>query len=312
MNYTFKNVRKINIELNNVCNLSCTLCQRSYPEMEPYLKNKTHLDFETLCKTIKKFPNIDEIFLYGNLSEPTLYYKFLDFIKFIKECGITITLSTNGNGKSKSFWADFGKLLTEKDNIIFAIDGSTQEKYLKYRINGNFDKVILNYKTFAENTKANKLIQIIKFPWLEEDIEIEFNNLRNKINPDNIQIYNFNKKIKYNHTTEEVKTKEDEKLNLFYEKLISFNSKRNKPVIDCFSKVDRNIFINYLGDIVPCCYTQEDLLTTRENHLPKIPNIYNLDEICFNDFFEDWYDNNIYKNESCIETCSSQLKFFRR
>lgn len=312
MSFYFKGVKKINIELNNICNLSCTLCQRSYPEMEQYLKDKTHLNFEILCNTIKEFSNINEIFLYGNLSEPTLYYKFLDFIKFIKNQNITITLSTNGNGKSKKFWEEFGKLLSEKDNIIFAIDGSTQEKYVKYRIGGNLDKVLDNYKIFAENTKANKIIQIIKFPWLEENIEIEFANLQNKINPESNPIYNFQKRIKYNHTTEEIKTEEDEKLNVFYQKLISFNSKRKSPIIDCFSKADKNVFINYLGDIVPCCYTQEDLLTTRELHSPKIPNIYSLDENIFNEFFIDWYGKHIYKNQSCIETCSSQLKFFKR
>ena len=37
---TLESIEIINIELNNVCNLSCTLCQRNNPEMNYYLKQK--------------------------------------------------------------------------------------------------------------------------------------------------------------------------------------------------------------------------------------------------------------------------------
>ena len=307
----FKDVKKFNLELNNICNLSCTLCQRNNSEMIPYLKNKNHLDFNILKKALNLFENLDEILILGNLSEPILYYKFLDLIKFLKHKNIKITVSTNGNPYNKIFWEEFGKILNFNDKIIFAIDGSTQDKYTQYRINGKLEKVIYNYKTFAENTNARKIIQIIKFPWLEKDLNIEFENLKKLINPENKLVYQFERKKLNNHTTMEIQTEEDKKLNLFYSKIISKNLKLQKPKIDCFSKSSKNLYINYLGDIIPCCYTHEELLLDRENK--KIPNIYNDDfSKEFEKFFNNWYEKEIFQTESCLEICSSKLKFFRR
>ena len=37
---TLESIKTVNIELNNICNLSCTLCQRNNPEMgEGYANN---------------------------------------------------------------------------------------------------------------------------------------------------------------------------------------------------------------------------------------------------------------------------------
>lgn len=308
---TLESIETINIELNNVCNLSCTLCQRNNPEMNYYLKQKNHLDYNTLLKTLDKFKNLQEIYLFGNLSEPVLYYKFLNLIKELKRRNIHLTISTNGNPYSESFWKDFGKSLDSNDTCIFAIDGSTQEKYQQYRINGKLSKVIENYRIFARNTKAKKVVQTIKFPWLEEDLNKEFEVIQNLINIDqiNLSTYKFIKKPLNNHTTDNIQTEEDKILNNFYNRIIKKN-KQNLQ-IDCFSLADKNIFINYLGDIIPCCFTHEELLLNRDKL--KIPNIYqeNFEEV-FYIFFKDWYSNKIYSTDTCLEVCSKKLKYFRR
>lgn len=308
---TLESIETVNIELNNVCNLSCTLCQRNNPEMNYYLKQKNHLDYNTLLKTLDKFKNLQEIYLFGNLSEPVLYYKFLNLIKELKRRNIHLTISTNGNPYSESFWKDFGKSLDSNDTCIFAIDGSTQEKYQQYRINGKLSKVIENYRVFARNTKAKKVVQTIKFPWLEEDLNKEFEAIQNLINADqiNLSTYKFIKKPLNNHTTDNIQTEEDKILNNFYNRIIKKN-KQNLQ-IDCFSLADKNIFINYLGDIIPCCFTHEELLLNRDKL--KIPNIYqeNFEEV-FYIFFKDWYSNKIYSTDTCLEVCSKKLKYFRR
>ena len=304
-------IRILNIELNNICNLKCPLCQRSNKEMVPFLKNKEYLDMATLINTIDKFQNVTDIYLLGNLSEPILYPNFLKLIKELKKRNKNITISTNGNPYSETFWEELGRSLTFYDTCIFAIDGSTQEKYEQYRINGKLQKVINNYKSFARTTKAKKVIQTIKFPWLEEDINKEFKELRNLIN-DQSYIYNFEKKSLLNHSTDDVQTKEDKILNRFYAKTIEKNKTKDKPSIDCFSLATKNLFINYLGDIIPCCYTHEELLLNRND---SIPNIYQEDSELrtkFKLFFDDWYKNKIFKNDVCLEICSNKLKYFRR
>ena len=309
---TLESIKTVNIELNNICNLSCTLCQRNNPEMDYYLKQKNHLDYDALLKILDKFKNLKNVYLFGNLSEPVLYYNFLNLIKELKKRNLNLTISTNGNPYSETFWKDFGNSLDSNDTCIFAIDGSTQEKYQQYRINGKLSKVIENYRVFAENTKAKKVIQTIKFPWLDNDLNKEFEELQRLINKDqiNLSTYTFTKKPLKNHSIDEIRTKEDQALNRFYDKIIKKNKTIEKPPIDCFSKLENNIYINYLGDIIPCCYIHEELLLTRDE---TIPNLYEKDlESKFNLFFKDWYENKIYKNDSCIETCSNKLKYFRK
>ena len=310
---TLESIGIINIELNNVCNLSCTLCQRNNPEMNYYLKQKNHLDYNTLLKTLDKFKNLQEIYLFGNLSEPVLYYKFLNLIKELKRRNIHLTISTNGNPYSESFWKDFGKSLDSNDTCIFAIDGSTQEKYQQYRINGKLSKVIENYRVFARNTKAKKVVQVIKFPWLDEDLNKEFEAIQNLINDNQIDstTYKFTKKPLNNHSIDIIQTEEDKILNNFYNRIIKKNKEKHKPQIDCFSLFDKNIYINYLGDIIPCCFTHEELLIDRDKL--KIPNIYQEKfEETFYTFFKDWYSNKIYSTDTCLEVCSNKLKYLRR
>lgn len=310
-------IQQITLELNNVCNLSCPLCQRESAEMKPFLKQKNHLHFETLLNALDKFKNLKEISIVGNLSEPVLYYKFLNLIKELKKRNLNLTIATNGNPYSETFWKDFGESLDSNDKCIFAIDGSTQEKYQQYRINGKLSKVIENYRVFARNTRAKKVVQTIKFPWLEEDLNKEFEEIQKLINENqvNLSIYKFTKKPLKNHTTDNIQTEEDKIINQFYEKIIKKNKDR-KIEIDCFSSIDKHIYINYLGDIIPCCFTHDELLLNRDNpNTLKIPNIYDASNInfehTFNIFFTDWYENKIYKNQICLETCSKKLKYFR-
>ena len=309
--YNLSDIKILNVELNNICNLKCPLCQRNNIEMVPFLKHKEYLDMNILLSTIDKFEHVSEIYLMGNLSEPTLYPNFLKLIKELKKRNKNITISTNGNPYSETFWEELGKSLTSYDTCIFAIDGSTQEKYEQYRINGKLQKVLDNYKSFARTTKAKKVIQTIKFPWLEKDINKEFKELRILLNEQS-PIYNFEKRPLLNHSTDDVQTEEDKILNRFYTKMIEKNKTKEKPSIDCFSLATKNLFINYLGDIVPCCYTQEELLLNRND---LIPNIYQEDSKLrsnFQHFFNDWYENKIFVKATCLEVCSNKLKYFRR
>ena len=96
-----------------------------------------------------------------------------------------------------------------------------------------------------------------------------------------------------------------------YNRIIKKNKEKHKPQIDCFSLFDKNLYINYLGDIIPCCFTHEELLIDRDKL--KIPNIYreNFEET-FYTFFKDWYSNKIYATDTCLEVCSNKLKYLRR
>lgn len=100
--------RHIFVELTADCQLSCAYCPRP--------KISSHLPFELFKKVV------DEASLYGKRSfslhlfgEPLLYPKIIEAIKYIKERGHSVILTTNG-----LLLGEFYKQLKICDKIIWS------------------------------------------------------------------------------------------------------------------------------------------------------------------------------------------------
>lgn len=133
----------IMLEVTNYCNLHCITCPREYQ----YGKQMDigHMDINLLKKVIDQtYPYIDSVGLTG-LGEPLLYKHLpeaLDYIKS-KNKGIITSLSTNASlGKTPELIAQIKQNI---DTIQISIDG-IGETYNKVRINGDYDKFLLNVK----------------------------------------------------------------------------------------------------------------------------------------------------------------------
>lgn len=87
----------INIHITNKCNYRCTHC------FGKFSKTKKELDFEEACKVID---NIAQYFskqgiTHGRINlaggEPLLCPFLDDLIKYIYDCGIKVSIITNGS-----------------------------------------------------------------------------------------------------------------------------------------------------------------------------------------------------------------------
>jgi len=120
------------------CNLQCPLCPIGARELKRELGSITVENFREILDNVG--PQVRVIALW-NQGEPTINDKLPEMIALAHARGIYTMTSTNGNLLLRRNLID--RLIEAGlDEIIFSIDGLTQETYQIYRIGGHLDVVI--------------------------------------------------------------------------------------------------------------------------------------------------------------------------
>lgn len=288
-----KNIHIIEIGLLNKCNLKCPLCSRQIKTKNVKINNKNILDIKLLIKTLDYFPFLNHVKLVGAVSEPTLYPDLFELLRYLKNRKISISISTNGSTHNIKWWKQLGTLLDRNDQIIFAIDGSTQDIHHKYRVGSNLKKILENHKSLKNVSQSVTICQFIKFNYNISDInnveKLSIDEKFDKFKP--INCYMFDKKYDNNFYINDIENKY---------KLLSTNN----DIIDCQTKRENFIYLNFLGELLPCCFINDLSLT----HNYIIPNIYtsSLDE-CFN------YMITLIESKSCCSFyCGKKNKMIQK
>lgn len=295
----------IEIDLIDACQLRCPMCLRQ----EDPNRKKTKLDTNDLInlmdffKKIKKMPEFDLklVRLIGVVSEPLLYPNIDSLIQTINGLGASVQISTNGNIKDPKVLFDLKRTLDydPRNEILFAIEGSTQEVYEKYRVGGNLNKVLENFEFMSYDKKFKLGWQFIKFSHnINEYQKIE--RLLNEIDYDFIDIFNCNEPESYG-PKQRVFPREDI-TNKFYKKRMAINEgiqnntiKFTDKDIKCLSEFKGELFIDTNRRIWPCT-------NLYENNIDNNLTIHNIDTNIkqLNTFFE-----NRCNYKECFKACSN-------
>ena len=83
------------IELTNICNMKCALCQRQYDLAGCFL-TENNIDFNKWKEILDKCTSLQRIIISGAISEPTLYPELVDLLDYLNLRNITVYLHTNG------------------------------------------------------------------------------------------------------------------------------------------------------------------------------------------------------------------------
>ena len=288
-----EDIKIIEIGLLNKCNLKCPLCSRQIKNDNLKIKYKNILDIKLLITTLDYFKSLNHVKLVGAVSEPTLYPDLFELIDYLKIRNISISISTNGSTHNINWWKKLGLLLNENDQIIFAVDGSTQEIHQIYRVGSNLKKVLENHNTIKKFSKCITICQFIKFNYNINDInnvkKLALDEKFDKFKP--INCYMFDKKYDNDFYINDIENKY---------KLLSNNIDK----IDCQTKQENFIYLNFLGELLPCCFINDLSLT----HNYILPNIYTstLDD-CFN------YMLTLIESKSCCSFfCGKKNKMIQK
>jgi radical SAM protein with 4Fe4S-binding SPASM domain len=149
---------KITLDPGNVCNLKCPCCHTGIKHAE--MIKPTFLTFKNY-KVV--FENVKDyalsVALY-NWGEPLLNKEIFDIIDYTTANKVGSTLHSNFNYLTPAMAENLVK--SKLTHIYLSIDGASQEVYSKYRVKGNYEKVLGNIELLVDAKKKAKS----KFPFI--------------------------------------------------------------------------------------------------------------------------------------------------
>ena len=161
------------IDPSTVCNLGCPFCaiNRFDSDHPKYLMKFD--EFKHIMDLVGKYLFQVEIYQYG---EPLINPDIFKMIEYAKKQYHTYTrISTNATILGKD---NAEKLVASGlDYLTLSIDGASQETYSKYRVGGDFNKVLENVNLIikakkARNSKSPLLVwQFLLFKHNEHEVE---------------------------------------------------------------------------------------------------------------------------------------------
>lgn len=250
-----KDVKQVEIDLVNHCNLSCSICARQQ-DVGKSLKKGTNLNNENILFFLSHLPNLKIVDLVGSYSEPTFYSDFLTLVQDLKSAGYKLRIGTNGNTRNREFWTSFGQLLSKDDIVRFGVDGSTQAIHSRYRTGGNLLEVLANHRAFKESSRAITVLQNIIFEHNENDVE-QIKKLFLDEGFDFLELTHTGKPYSNNEDGLSLPVESLQKRHTDLEKILH-GMKIAK--FDCQSVKHSQLYLSHTGIVLPCDDLEESVL----------------------------------------------------
>jgi len=265
------------IEPSSICTLKCPRCPR-IEVPESLLNRQLSLDFfqsqigEEVIKEMRK------ITFCGNDGDPIYCNDLVSIISWIKSINstINIVLITNGSHKKEDWWISLASVMNEYDEIHWSVDGWDQVSNNKYRVNSNWDSIVLGINTFNTYNK-NKTFKVwasIAFKFNEDKIQV----LNELASENNFDCFQLTLSTKFGSKYPETYTDSDELEpsskfiptgHRFERKntLLSNKKRYSDEIKDMYKQIsnrltdrrlcfigNKGVFLNSHGEFYPCCW----------------------------------------------------------
>jgi len=243
----------VSIEPTTACNLRCPQCPSGLRQFTRATGNlKPELNKIILDRLGKNLQHINYYFQ----GEPFINPQFTELVSEARKRNIYVVTSTNAHFIS---YETAVKIIESGLNeIIVSIDGTTQETYEKYRVEGQLDKVLKGTKNLVQaKQKLKSNYPVITFQFLvvrhnEHQIE-EIRNLSEKMGIDRltlktVQIYDYDTSqnlLPVNEKYSRYKISPQGKIEL-----------KNKFRNSCWRSWS-SVVVTWDGNAVPCCFDKD-------------------------------------------------------
>ncbi len=238
------------IEPTNSCNLKCPMC----PSGNGTLKRpKGFMDFDLYKKVIDEAQGRTSLICFWNQGEPFLHPRIIDMIRYSAEKGIYSMVSTNAN-----IMPDADDLVRSGlDSLIVSLDGAQQETYNRYRVNGDFDKVIENARKLIEAKRRLKSAKpVIKWQFIvmkhnEHEIE-RIRDLSKNLGVDQLVL-----KTVQVYTKDDIRDFMPENPKFRRYKVEGDHFELKHEVKNRCRRIWTNPVINWDGEMAVCCFDKD-------------------------------------------------------
>jgi len=249
MTWSSKTLEWIDIELTSFCNIKCKGCFRVISKEADKILNKSYIDIDVIRKRFQKemFPSIKIINFCGSVDEPCSHPQFFEIIKHFADWDCHINIATNGSLRTVKWWTELASVLPKSHKVVWGIDGS-DELSEEYREGSSFKKVQQNYRAFiAAGGRANW--QFISFEHNEHQLETARQIAKDE------GFIEFKTIISHRKDSGGIKHKKAEV--------------QESPCISCKYSNQKRIFVNHMGNVIPCCHLNSKMLEFAVNPKPK-------------------------------------------
>lgn len=241
------------IEPTNICNLKCPMCPSGNGEMKRRMGHLNYEDFKKLLDDVGDY--LLQIQLW-NQGEPFLNKSFLDFVRYANEKGIMTHTSTNGHFIRTDEDAE-NLIKSGLDQLIFSMDGTSQETYEKYRVGGDYQLVmdtlerIANARERLNSKKPLVELQFLVFKHNQKEID-QMISMSKKLNLNRIS---FKTAQIYSNQQGKVFLPEDAAFSRYEHD--GENYKLKGDIKNWCKRLWLNPAVNWDGTVSPCCFDKD-------------------------------------------------------
>lgn len=243
----------MSIEPTTACNLRCPQCPSG---LRSFSRPTGSLSMELYQKIIDENQrHLSYLMLYFQ-GEPYIHPRFTDMVAYASSRNIYTATSTNAH-----FLTEENAEKTVRSGLhrlIVSMDGTTQEVYEKYRIEGSLEKVkegLLNLKKAKEKYKSNKpytILQFVVFGHNEHQMD-EAKRFKMIYGADALafktaQIYDFQENSNL--------LPSDPALSRYMKTKNGLYAIKNKLLNHCW-KMWHGCVVTRDGSVVPCCFDKD-------------------------------------------------------
>lgn len=269
------------IEPANYCNLSCPQCPTGRKLIDKKAQQLAYKDFCSYVDSLSPYLMYLNLYFQG---EPFLNRHLSDMIRYAHDKKIMTCVSTNAHFISD----DVLLALCQSgiDRLIICLDGATKQSYEKYRVGGNYDKVIDAIKRCVE-AKLPVEVQCL----LLESTEDEQQTIMSLVRSLGVQNVTFKKAQFYD---DYLLPKNDK--NRRYKQLADGRLQVKKKWKNRCFRMFSSVIVDVNGNVLPCCYDKFAQHAYGNLNEQSIKSIIKGDKYaCFR--------NQIWKNRAAVEMC---------
>lgn len=243
----------ISIEPTTACNLRCPQCPSG---LRQFSRPQGNLNIELNRQILDNVGRQLQYINYYFQGEPFIHPQFLNLVKEARNRNIYVATSTNAHFITQEKAREIVK--SQLSEAIISIDGTTQETYESYRIEGQLEKVIEGARQLVAAKKELKsAYPIVTFQFLvtrkNEHQLNELFKLADEIGVDEVrlktlQVYNFedgNELIP-----------ESDKYSRYRKNSDGMFELKNKFRNRCW-RMWSSCVLSWDGKVVPCCFDKD-------------------------------------------------------
>jgi radical SAM protein with 4Fe4S-binding SPASM domain len=229
------------------------MCPSGNGEMRRKMGYLNFDDFKKLLDDIGDY--LIQVQLW-NQGEPFLNKSFLEFVRYANKKGIMTHTSTNGHFIRTNEDAE-NLVKSGLDQLIFSMDGTSQETYEKYRVGGDYGLVIDTLRRISDakerlNSRRPLLeLQFLVFKHNQNEID-ELISLSKKLNINRIS---FKTAQIYSNEQGEVFLPEDAAFSRYGHD--GKNYKLKGEIKNWCKRLWLNPAVNWDGSVSPCCFDKD-------------------------------------------------------